>query len=281
MAHNIQRLAATILNRPQLITQQSFDPIVQYVTARVANPEFAVYKEDRKEREEDERVEMINGVAVIKIEGSLSYKPIYTLCGEMGTSYMGLIEQTQYAIDNKAHTVVYEVGSGGGEASHCFESAATLRDMLTEAGVRSISYVDTAAYSAAYALAVVADEVIVNPSAGVGSIGCVVCLTDYSKALEKEGIKPVYITSVDGKVPFNADGSFSDTFLAKLKEDVVRLGDEFVAHVAAYTGLPEEEIKATNASTFHATKAVEMGLANAVMTHREFSTYLSNKIKEN
>ena len=280
MAHNIQRLASTILNKPQLITQQSFDPIVQYLTARIMNPEFAVYKEERQERDEDERVEMINGVAVISIEGSLSYKPVYTLCGEMGTSYMGLLEQVQYAVDSKAHTIVFEVASGGGEASHCFESANSIRDMLTDAGIYSIAYVDQAAYSAAYALSVVADEVIVNPSAGVGSVGCVVALTDYSKALDKEGIKPIYIASASQKIPFNPDGSFSESFLAKLQEDVNRLGDEFIAHVAKYTGLSEEEIKATNAQTFYADKAVEMGLANAVMNHREFSTYLSSKLKE-
>lgn len=281
MAHNILRLAASILNKPQLITQEAFEPIAQYLISRTKSPEFAVYKKDEEDEDkDDDEMEMVGDVAIIPISGSLSYKPQYTLCGEVGSSYLGIIEQVEEAIENKAKVVVFEVASGGGEAAHAFDSAESVRQMLDAAGIYSIAYVDEYAFSAAYLWSVIADEVIAHPEASVGSIGCVVCLTDVSKALEQEGLKPIYITSTDGKVPYNPDGSFSDTFISKVKEDVVRLGDAFIKHVAKYTGIEEEAVRATNAQTFHAEKALEMGLISSVKNHREFSTYLSNKLKE-
>ena len=58
------------------------------------------------------------------------------------------------------------------------------------------------ACSVYYALIAQCDEVIANPDAIVGSIGCCVALTDVSKAMEMEGVKRIFITSGSNKVPF-------------------------------------------------------------------------------
>lgn len=300
MAHNLTRFSRTIFNTPQYIIQSEFDPIAQYLIKRQFDPSLIITtkKKDKKcdDKEgpevpdcpsDDPEVEMsmdeegmhiVGNIGVIEVEGALSYQPIYTLCGKVGTSYEELIEWTSELAEMGIKTIIYEFSSGGGQAAHLWDTTQTLRDILTENGIRSIAYIDEYAASAAYALAVICDEVIIHPSAEAGSIGCVVCLTDYSKAMDKEGIKPIYITSTSGKVPFNEDGSFSDKFLAKVQESVDRLGDEFVNHVAKYTGLSVEEIKATDAQSFYADKALALGLVNKVMTHREFNNYLSTII---
>jgi ClpP class serine protease len=276
-AHNIVRLASTIFNTPQLITAEGFDPIAKYLSRRITDADFAIYKkeDDEKYNKDEDDLEMIGSVGVVQISGSLSYRPVYTLCGEVGTSYMGLIEQTQALIDAGAKTIVYEVDSPGGMAAHCFDTADTLREMLTEAGVKSIAYLDGTSASAAYALSCIADEVIAHPSASAGSVGCIVCLLSDAKALEQEGYKRLTITSTPGKSPFAEDGSFSEQFLNKLQEDVNRLGAEFVAHVAKFTGVSEADIAAQDAQCFHAEAALEKGLVNAIMNHREFSAYVA------
>ena len=131
------------------------------------------------------------------------------------------------------------------------------------------------AASAALALSVIADEVYIHPSASSGSVGCVCCLYDTSKALEMAGVKPVYIASTPGKTPFDETGAFSKEFLADLQEDVTRLGNQFAAHVSKYTGIPIDQIIAMDAKMYHADKAVEMGLANKVMNHKQFAAYLA------
>ncbi len=285
MAHNIYKVINTILNKPQLITQEAFEPIAQYLTNRLYNPSLIISsptkkdEEDKEGDDEDDVIVLGNGkIGVVQIEGSLSYKPIYTLCGEVGTSYIGLIDNIEQLAEMGVSTIVFEVNSGGGEAQHLWDSLQTVRDILDEKQIKSIAYVDGMAASAAYAWSVIADEVIVHPSASVGSVGCVVCLMDRSKAMEMKGYKPVFVVSKTGKVPFNQDGSFSEKFLSKLQEDVDRLGAEFVQHVSKYTGMSAQQIDESDAQMFHAEKAVALGFANKVMTHREFNNYLSTII---
>lgn len=284
MAHNIYRLASTILNKPQLITQEAFEPIAQYLTNRITDPSFIITDKPKVEKDDEDEDEddviVLGDIGVVQIQGSLSYRPVYTLCGKVGMSYVEIIDQVEKLAELGVKTIVFEFDSPGGQASHLFESTKVVRDILDEYGIKSVAYIDEYAASAAFAWAVVADEVIIHPSASAGSVGCVVCLLDQSKAMEKEGYKPIYIVSTTGKVPFNPDGSFSEKFLSRIQEDVTRLGDEFIAHVAKYTGMSVEDISATDAQMFHAEKAVELGFANKVMTHKEFNEYLSTIINQ-
>jgi ClpP class serine protease len=96
-----------------------------------------------------------------------------------------------------------------------------------------------------------------------------------SKQLEQAGLTRTFVTAGANKIPFDANGEFRGEFIASLQESVNELYGEFVAHVSKYTGLSEEEIKATEASMFRANKALSMGLINSIMTNEEFAEYLS------
>jgi len=267
MTHSLFRLSGQIFNSPQLITAESFAPIVDYLSKRNAG-EIAMMEdvEDDDEERKEKHIEIINGVAFIKVDGALTYKPQRMMCSPEGTSYLGLIQQTAEAIQAGAKTIVFEHSSGGGQALNCFSTANEVRRMLTEAGVRSYSYIDEGSFSASYAWACIADEVIIQPEASCGSIGCICALIDNSKALEQEGLKRVVISSTPGKSPYAEDGSFSKEFLAKMQEDVTRLGNKFAEHVSFYTGLAVDDILAMDAQTFNAEKALEIGLVNKIMT---------------
>lgn len=275
MTHSLFRLSGQIFNSPQLITAESFAPIVDYLSKRnageIAMMEDVEDDEDHKEKD----IEIVNGVAFIKVDGALIYKPQRMMCSPEGTSYLGLIQQTAEAIQAGANTIVFEHSSGGGQALNCFSTANEVRRMLTEAGVRSYSYIDEGSFSASYAWACIADEVVIQPEASCGSIGCICALIDNSKALEQEGLKRVVISSTPGKSPYAEDGSFSKEFLAKMQEDVTRLGNKFAEHVSFYTGLAVDDILAMDAQTFNAEKALEIGLVNKIMTPREFLNYIS------
>ena len=281
MAHNILRLSSQIFNQPQLITAEAFSPIVEYLTKRNLGEIRMDDAEDDYEEDRKELVAVENGVAFIKIEGALSYKPIKMMCSPEGTSYVGLIEQVAEAISLGAKSIVFEHSSGGGQAQGCFMCANEVRSMMDTAGVKSYSYIDEGSYSASYAWACITDEVIISPEASCGSIGCICAIIDNSKAMANEGYRRVVISSTPGKSPYNEDGAFSEQFLAKMQEDVTRLGNNFAEHVAKYTGLPVEDILAMDAQTFHAERALEIGLVNAVMTPREFMNHLFNSRSDN
>jgi ClpP class serine protease len=213
-------------------------------------------------------------IGEIKVDGVLTYRPVEGDCGPSGVSYTSILDDAAELISAGCTTILMTHSSPGGEAAHCFTTADELRRMADEAGVRLISYVDEMSASASLALSVVADEVIIHPSAQTGSIGCVVALMDVSKAMADAGLKPIYISSTPGKTPFETDGSFSESFLAEVQDDVTRLGMQFAEHVSANTGIDVDTILGMDAKMFHAQAALEVGLVNKIMNHNQLAEYL-------
>lgn len=275
MPHSLFRLRQRVYNTPHLITPQSFNVILDYLDARTSPGFDTTVQIPLDDDSVEEEKPYADGLGVLRVDGSLTYKPVMTMCGEAGTSYQSLVAQVQEMADAGVRTMVMEVTSGGGEASHVFEAANDIRAILDEYNIRSIGYADTVAASAAYALICICDEVIANPSADVGSIGCVVALMDTSKAYEKAGLKRIFITSGDSKVPFAEDGSFKQEFLDDIQESVDKLNAEFAAHVSKYTGLSVESIMGFQAKCFDADVALSNGLVNRLMTTKDFAAYVA------
>lgn len=277
MKHGLLRLRAKLHNTPHLITAEALAPILEYLDARSTEGYQRLdFYDDEPPAHDDDEKPYADGLGVLKVDGSLTYKPVMTMCGEAGTSYQSLIAQTEEMAAAGVRTIVMEVSSPGGEASHCFQTAQEIRAICDEHNIRLIGYADTVACSGGYALICICDEVIVNPDASVGSIGVVIALTDTSKAYEKAGLKRIFITSGANKVPFDADGSFKKEFLEELQEDVNRINDTFAQHVSDHTGLSVDTIKSYEAGVYDGAIAVEKGLANKVMTNKEFHKYVAS-----
>lgn len=274
MAHKLYRLLDSLYNKPHLVTESALYPIVDYIRDRTLNPQFSAVVPTAKTTPEPPAT--VGAIGEIKIDGVLTYRPVEGMCGDVsGVSYQGILEQAAELIEMGCETIVMTHSSPGGEAAHTFTTAEDLRAMCDDAGVKLITYIDEMSCSAALAIGVVADEVFIHPSAQTGSIGCVCAILDKSKALENAGLKPIYIASTPGKTPFNADGSFADSFLEDLQKSVTDLGNQFAAHVSKHTGIPMDDITAMDAKSFNAVDAVAAGLANQIMDHKQFANYLA------
>lgn len=276
MAHNLHRLAQTAWNVPHLIQQEALSPILEYLSSRLIHSEVA-FKATPEGTMSANKAQKLGVVGEVLIDGPLTYKPVQAACAPEGCSYQGILAQVEYLIGEGVDTIVLTHSSPGGEANHAFSTALDIRAMCNDAGVKLVSYIDTYSASASYLIACVADEVIIHPEASAGSIGCVVGLHDFSKAMEKEGIKTIYISSTPGKTPFAEDGSFSTSFLGKIQEDVTRLGNKFAQHVSDHTGISFEDVLRMDAQMFHADVALQMGLVNKVMDHNQFASYLAEQ----
>lgn len=282
--HSLFRLASSIYNTPHLITPQAFDVVLNYLDYR--NKGIDLLMPDPLDTEEgdtdkpdslEDVSESDMPVVVINVDGSLTYRPVSTMCGDVGTSYQQLEDDVEDAIEMGATTIVLNFSSGGGQADHCFETAINIRQMCSDANVSLIGYVDEMACSAAYAIACVADELYANPSATVGSIGCVVCLMDTSKAMDMAGYKRIFVTSGDNKVPFDAEGAFKESFLEEIQADVDKLNMQFSDHVSNYTGIDAKIIRDFQASCFDADKGLSNNLVTGIMTNKEFVQYIVSK----
>lgn len=278
--HSLLRLSSRVYNTPHLITRESLSVILDYLDSRNSLEFRMDSTESPMSGPSLEAEQPAPTVGLLRVDGSLTYKPVMTMCGEAGTSYQSLVAQTEQLIAQGVKTIVMEVSSGGGEASHVFETANDIRSLCDDNNIKLIGYADTMAASAAYALISVCDVVIANPSAQVGSIGCVVALLDTSVAMEKAGLKRIFVTSGESKVPFDDKGAFKQSFLDDIQARVDELNDEFTAHVSKYTGLSPKTITGFEAKVFSAQESVKLGLVNKVMTTKEFAQFVEQLSKE-
>ena len=281
-AHKLFRLAASLYNSPQLIIPAEFEKILAYVDSRNFDMMIPSSKmEDGEEDSEDDPTsieDMIeNGICVITVEGTLTAAPVQSLCGTVGTSYAQLEESVEEAIEAGVDMIVMTFSSGGGQAARLFESTNNIRSMIDAAGIPLYGYVLDGSLSASFAISCICDELYCNPSAEVGSVGCVVALTDTSKAMEQEGVKRIYLTSGTEKVPFAEDGSFKQSFLDDVQAQVDKLGTQFINHVSQYTGIDSKIIRGFEAASFDADEALERDLITGIKTQREFVDYIVNK----
>lgn len=276
--HQLLRLKEKICNTPHLMHPASFEIVIQYLNER-NNEDFKLDTAVEDNRESNSRYSFNKdiGVAVLNIDGPLSYKPVTMMgfdCG--GASYQQIKEDFTYLVDSGAKTIAFSVSSGGGEAFQMMPTANYMRKLATENDVRIITYVDGLSASAAYGLSVIADELIMAPSSEVGSVGVLVRLMNDSKALEMEGYERTFISAGDDKIPFDADGSFRKEFLEDIQGKVDTLYEEFTGFVAEHRNLSVEAVKSTQARTFLPKEAIELGLADRVLTLEEFYTHLAD-----
>lgn len=269
----VLRLTSELYNQPHLISQMAFNTITSYLDMR----NKGMLSQVEVVAENLDQPETVDKIGIINIHGSLTNKPVESMCGATGASYAGLMNQMSDLIQLGCKTIVLDVDSGGGEAFNCFQTADAMRAMADNNGVYIISYVQSMAASAAYALACCADEVVCHPQGQVGSIGVLVALMNDTKALEMEGYTRSFVTAGANKIPFDADGNFREGFLAEIQTRVDDLYGQFCAHVAHYTGLSVESVQETEASVFSGPVGLSMGLVNSVMTNEEFATYLQSR----
>jgi len=281
-AHKLHRLAMEkIYNKPLLIVQESLVPILDYLENRTSSVTSEQVEASLVEQGLSRSEKMLtDDLAVIPITGSLTYESNFlsALCGL--TSYESLVNDVSEALDMGIKTIVFRADSGGGEAFAMMSSADMIRDMVDKSGGKIITYVDGMAASACYGLIAISDEVVMHPDSQAGSIGVVIQLMNNSEKLKKDGYKRKFITSADSKVPFDEEGEFKEDFLDELKEYVDEIHVKFVNHVAKYRPISAEQINGLKAKVFSAKKSLSLGLADKIMDHAEFQSYLENIVED-
>lgn len=281
MAHSLMRIKGSLVNTPHLIEQNSFNSIMDYVNQRIKGNVDVTPKASSDSTDYRSRYVSDSATGVMHISGPLTYRTSgwEALCG--GTSYEMLKGQMEYFVEAGAKTVAMMVDSGGGEAHGMMDSANYLRKLADDNGIKIIAYVDGMSASAAYGISCIADEIVMSSDSQVGSIGVLIQLYNDSKALEMQGYERTFITAGKDKVPFAADGSFTEAFINRLQTSVDTLYEGFTSHVAQHRSLDISVVKGTEANVFLSDEAISLGLADKVMTIEEFYNYLADVAQNN
>jgi signal peptide peptidase SppA len=214
--------------------------------------------------------------------GDTAIVPVHgTLINRFNSSW-GFVTGYQYiegalaaAMDDATVSrVVMDVDSYGGEAAGAFELSDTIHQMRGKKPLMAL--VNTAAYSAAYAVASAADSIVATPSGGAGSIGVVTMHVDYSKALKEAGITVTHIYAGKHKVDGSPYRPLTEEVRDSIQARIDKTYGAFVQNVARNRGLAEKAVRDTEARTYDADDAMKLGLIDAVAPPKEaFAAFTS------
>lgn len=223
--------------------------------------------------------EPVGVVACLCIEGPLAQND-----NEWFESYESIVARfTAVMAEPSVQAVILKFNSPGGDVAGLFEAAKTMTAVKVASGKPVIAYVDEACYSAAYALAMVADEIYMPDSAGCGSIGVITCMVDVSEANAEAGVRVEVIASGDQKADGHPDVPLSDDAIERTQGRVDDLAAMFFDLVAQSRGLTAATVESYEAGIFQGHDAVDAQLADGIMSWAEIVSVvgsLSTSTKE-
>lgn len=218
----------------------------------------------------------IEGVCCVTIRGPLEHHAIDALADdEAYDSYENIRERLQCAFDEADHCVIVNIDSPGGVVSGLNETVYAIRRMQKAAGKDLIFFVNEMCCSAALALSTAATEVVLPPSAIIGSCGVISTMTDQVAADKAMGLNYVTITSGDRKADGHVHVSITDEMIEVERGRVKQLADTFFGMVAEVRPVSAEQIRGYQAAIFMGQEGVDVGFADSVMSWEDLLAQIS------
>jgi len=195
-------------------------------------------------------------VPVIRLQGAIGM-------GRGGLSDAALAPVIEKAFAVKPAAVALVINSPGGSPVQSSLIAARIRRLADEKNIPVHAFVEDVAASGGYWLACAGDDIWVDDSSILGSIGVIFASFGFTEIMARQGIERRVITAGKSK-------SFADPFLPQKPEDIARLKAlqepihaAFIAHVQSRRAArlkSDEDL--FNADVWVGQKAVEVGLAD-------------------
>jgi len=256
----LQRIASAVYSTPLFITPQGHETIDAVLRPHLTRGEMpkVVAGTDMFGGDLPE-MKIQNGVAVIPIHGPLLQHAgmMDKMCG--ACSYDDIKANIKTAIAQGVKGIVLDINSPGGEMTGCCEASQLIAE--TSDTIPIYAFTDSTMASAAYHLAAGCTGVFTTGSASVGSIGCIIGFMDTSKAMEAQGVKPVYITSGKYKGAGARGTSLTEEQYEYLEGMVMEAADAFKSFVTDHR--PSVSQDTMQGQVFFGKSAVENGLCDA------------------
>ncbi len=219
-------------------------------------------------------------VAVLPLFGSIF--PRANLMTEMsgatsaerfGAEFSALLENPEIG------AIVLDVNSPGGQVNGVAEAASRIYEARGKKPVVAVA--NHLMASAAYWIGSAADEIVVSPSADIGSIGVFSVHQDVSKALEQDGIKVSIIKEGKYKTEGNPYEPLADEARAAIQSRVTESYDAFVNAVALHRGVSPEDVRNGygEGRVVGAQQAIRLGMADRIETLDQTVSRLFNQMR--
>lgn len=243
--------------------------MIDFLAMQAAGEKFSA-------EEIEARIAPNTAAAVAKRAGSIAILPVrgvianrMNMLGSIsgGTSAEGLGQQfDQVANDDGVKTIIMDVDSPGGSAQGMDELSAKIASLRGKKPI--VAHVNGTCASAAYWIACGADEIVMSPSAWVGSIGAMTAHDDISEALAKLGVKKTVLTSSPFKGENAGHVPLSDEARAYTQGLVDQMGAMFEDRIAANRSVERDVVRSSygQGRMVLAKQAVAQGMADRIAT---------------
>ena len=195
---------------------------------------------------------------------------VVRLTGSIGTGTRAMSDVAMAPLIDRAFAkgrpdaVALLINSPGGSPVQSSLIAARIRRLADDRKIPVHAFVEDMAASGGYWLACAGDQIWVDASSLVGSIGVIFASFGFQDIMARQGVERRVITAGRSK-------SLADPFLPQMPEDVERLKAiqtpihaAFIAHVKARRGTRLADADLFNADIWVGQQAVDLGLADGV-----------------
>ena len=184
-----------------------------------------------------------------------------------GLNLSGMASTIERAFATKgAKAIAIQINSPGGSAVQSMLIYKRIRDLADEKGLPVYVFAEDVAASGGYLIALAGDEIYVDASSIVGSIGVVAATFGFDKAIKRLGVERRVYTAGKNKVsldPFQPEKAEDVARLKELQEDV---HETFMDLVKERRGRRIKESKEDlfTGQFWSGKKALELGLVDGI-----------------
>jgi len=258
----LPRIASRIFGEPLAIELKKLEIIVAAIEPRLRGSSISENDDENGEDPTDAGYEVIDGVAVIDISGTLVSKSSWMNSQSGLMSYSSVQARFDAALnDPTVGGILLAIDTPGGEVSGMFDLAAR---MYQARGEKPICAVVDCACSAGYLLASAADQILVSRTGAVGSIGIIALHRDQSGADQQNGLSYAAIYAGDRKNDGNPHAPLSAAAKISIQGRIDQVYDMFTADVARNRKRTDSSIRGTQAQIYLGQSGVDVGLADSV-----------------
>ncbi|MBA3911763.1 MAG: S49 family peptidase [Rhodobacter sp.] len=200
-----------------------------------------------------------------------AFVPVIRLGGTIGNGPRALNDEALAPLIERAFSrgkpaaVALQINSPGGSAVQSSLIAARIRRLADEKKVPVHAFVEDVAASGGYWLACAGDDIWVDQSSIVGSIGVIFASFGFPELMARQGVERRVVTAGKSK-------SLADPFLPQKPEDVERLKalqgpihEAFISHVKTRRGAKlDQTADLFNADVWVGGQAVDLGLVDGI-----------------
>ncbi|ENO1788088.1 S49 family peptidase [Vibrio vulnificus] len=229
-------------------------------------------------RSTERSYQVVNGIAIVPISGTLVHKYGYIRPMSGMTGYDGIDFRIREALaDREVKAVMLDMDTPGGMVAGCFDLADKIAEYRKIKPIWSLCY--DMHCSAGQMIASACSHRLITQTGVAGSVGVIMAHTNIEKMLDQQGVEITLITAGSHKADGNPYQALPKDVREKWQKELESNRQMFASKAAAYMGVDVKKVLATEAETYEGQAAVDIGFANEVVNGLDAVQIMSEHFK--